>query len=90
MTRAQIRAWVLDHLAGKMTCRELTEGVTDYLQGMLPAGRWLRFQLHLGLCRGCRAYLSQMRRTVRALGALPDAPPPPDVRAELLRRFRER
>jgi hypothetical protein len=90
MTRAQIREWVLDHLAGKVTCRELTEAVTDYLEGMLPFSRWLRFQMHLGLCGGCRAYLRQMRRMVRALGELPDAPPPADVRAELLRRFRER
>lgn len=90
MRRARLKHWVIDQLAGNATCQEFTEAITDYLEDMLTLGRWLRFQMHLGLCRGCRAYLRQMRRTVRELGRLPDAPPPPDVKAELLRRFQSR
>jgi anti-sigma factor RsiW len=71
-----------------ITCRELTELITDYLEGRLGLGDRLRFQLHLGLCRHCRAYLRQMRATVSALGRLPGEGPPPEVEAELLRRFR--
>ena len=73
-----------------ITCRELTELVTDYLERRLGPWQRLRFQLHLGLCRHCRAYLRQMRATVDALGQLPlpEAGPPPEVEADLLRRFR--
>ena len=69
-----------------ITCRELTELITDYLEDRL--GLWER--VHLGLCRHCRAYLRQMRGTIEALGRLPlpEAGPPPEVEAELLRRFR--
>lgn len=71
-----------------LTCRELTELVTDYLEGRLRVVERLRFQLHLGMCRHCRAHLRQMRLTVRTLGALPAEPISADVRDELLSRFR--
>lgn len=70
-----------------MSCRQLSELITDYLEGKLGFGERLRFQLHLGICRHCRAYLSQLEKTSAALGALPAEPPPPEVEAELLRRF---
>lgn len=70
-----------------LTCRELTETITDYLEGRMPLLRRLEFQLHLGMCGNCRAYLQQIRSTVRLLGRLPDEPMPDDVAAELLQRF---
>ena len=71
-----------------LTCRELTPTITDYLEGRMPLMRRLKFQFHLGICVGCRAYLRQVRATVRVLGRLPDEPMPTDVAAELLHRFR--
>jgi anti-sigma factor RsiW len=71
-------------------CINLVELVTDYLEGRL--GFWMRAQLewHLLFCPHCRAYLQQMKATVRALGRLPEVRLPADVEAELLRRFRAR
>lgn len=80
-----------------ITCRELTELVTDYLEGRLSFADRARFQLHLGLCRHCRAYLQQMRATIAVAGQV-SAPGhvqvtaeamPAEVRAELLHRFRD-
>lgn len=71
-----------------LTCKELTELVTEYLEGRLSCSERLRFQLHLGICRNCRAYLRQMKLTVRALGKLPEEGIPPELREELLHRFR--
>jgi hypothetical protein len=69
--------------------RELTALITDFLEHRLTTWQWLRFQVHLGLCFECRVYLSQMRQTIRALGALPADDPPAELNAELLRRFRD-
>ena len=88
MTREEIKAYVMDYLAGRMTCVEFVEMVTDYLEGSMSFGRRVRFHLHLGLCFGCRVHLKQMRQTIQTLGRLPEAPAPADVRDELLRRFR--
>ncbi len=70
-----------------MSCRQLAELITDYLDGELGLGDRLRFQLHLGMCKHCRAYLRQLKQTSTALHALAAEPPPPEVETELLRRF---
>jgi predicted anti-sigma-YlaC factor YlaD len=88
MTREEIKIYVLDYLAGRMTCKEFVEIITDYLEGTMSCGRRIRFHLHLGMCLGCRTYLKQMKQTIHTLGRLPYAPVPPDVREELVRRFK--
>lgn len=90
MTREEIKIYVLDYLAGRMTCKEFVEIVTDYLEGSMTFWERIRFHLHLGLCLGCRVYLRQMRQTIQTVGRLPEEPVPPAVRDELLRRFRAR
>jgi predicted anti-sigma-YlaC factor YlaD len=71
-----------------ITCQQLTELVTDYLERRLPLLDRMRFQLHLGMCRHCRAYLHQMRKTVETLGHVPPDPIEPEVRDQLLDQFR--
>lgn len=70
-----------------LSCQDVTELVTDYLEHRLSVRGWLSFQMHVGMCRHCRAYLRQMRLTVATLGSVPAEPIPADVREELLRRF---
>jgi anti-sigma factor RsiW len=70
-----------------LTCKEMAGVVTAYAEGQLGLGDRLRFQFHLGLCAGCRAYVRQMKATARALGKLPAPELPPSLEAELLRRF---
>ena len=72
-----------------LTCQQLTELVTNYLERRLPFSQRVAFQMHLGMCRHCRAYLQQMKQTIRTLGKLPSEPIPPDVREMLLERFRQ-
>ncbi len=71
-----------------LVCRDVTELVTDFVEGRMGPWDRLRFQLHLGMCRHCREYVRQIRATVRTTGRLPQSPPPPGVEAELLRRFK--
>jgi anti-sigma factor RsiW len=71
-----------------MTCRELAELVTEYLEGALDAETRGRFEAHLEMCEGCVAYLEQMRSTMRVLGALPAESLMPPVRERLLEVFR--
>ena len=70
-----------------LTCREITELVTDYAEGRLSRWDRLRFQLHLGMCRSCRRYVRQLETTARALGKLPPPEVPPELEGELARRF---
>lgn len=70
-----------------LTCKELTETITDYLEDRLTLRERIRVQLHLGMCWRCRAYLRQMKATRTLLGALPPLVLPPELREELMARF---
>lgn len=72
-----------------LTCRELVELVTDYLEGALTPSERVRFELHISICADCTTYLDQMRATVAAVGKLPAESIPPASRDELLRAFRD-
>ena len=72
-----------------MTCQELSEIVTEYLEGAMSARDRGSFERHLALCPECRRYLEQMRQTVAALGRVPEEPIPSEIEAKLLERFRD-
>ena len=71
-----------------LSCRELVELVTDYLEDRLPPGERKRFDAHLATCEGCQIYLDQMRETIRLLGRVPDEAVSGTARAKLLETFR--
>jgi anti-sigma factor RsiW len=71
----------------ELTCQELVEVVTDYLEGRLPAGRRLRLEEHLAFCHWCQTYLEQLRTTVRLTGTLREDDLGPQARAALLGVF---
>jgi len=54
----------------EMTCQELVELVTDYLEAVLPEPERARLEAHLAECPYCREYIAQMRQTIDALGEL--------------------
>jgi anti-sigma factor RsiW len=54
-----------------LTCKELVELVTDYLEGALSVDMRNRFDDHVTNCPYCQIYLDQMRQTIRAMGHLP-------------------
>ena len=47
-----------------MTCREVVALATDYFEARLAAEAGERFAAHVAHCRGCQAYLRQIRITV--------------------------
>jgi anti-sigma factor RsiW len=73
----------------EMTCQELVELVTEYLEGALPAREHQRFERHLRGCPWCTNYLEQMRITIRTLGRLEEESLPPEAKEALLAAFRD-
>jgi hypothetical protein len=76
-------------IASELTCKELVELVTDYLEDRLSVDENRRFELHVCTCTGCRVYLAQMRGVIRATGRLTERDLDPAARDELLHAFRE-
>jgi anti-sigma factor RsiW len=76
-------------IPGGISCRELVDRVTDYLDGALAPDESKRMDEHLKLCGACSAYVQQMRTTVRLCAvATAELDLRPD-RTELLRAFTE-
>ncbi len=73
---------------GELTCQELVELVTDYLERALPPAPAARFARHLATCADCPIHLDQVRTTIRLTGRLVGTDLPPAGRATLLAHFR--
>jgi anti-sigma factor RsiW len=71
-----------------MTCREVLDLLTDYLESALPAPLHARVEHHLAGCDGCERHLDQLRATIGALARLAEADVAPEVRDQLLAAFR--
>jgi predicted anti-sigma-YlaC factor YlaD len=70
-----------------LSCQELVELVTDYLEGALASGDLRRLEEHIEGCGKCTTYLAQMRETIRVTGTLTPEDLSPDVERELLALF---
>lgn len=72
-----------------ISCQEVVELVTDYLEGALSADETTLFEQHLNLCDGCVWYLEQMRATIATAGRLREEDIPVETRDRLLATFRD-
>jgi anti-sigma factor RsiW len=75
-------------LSSELSCRQLVELVTAYLEGALPLADQTRFEQHILYCPGCAAYLGQLRAQLHVSGALTEEHIEPAARAGLLAAFR--
>jgi anti-sigma factor RsiW len=73
---------------GMLTCQEMVELVTDYLEGRLDDAARERFEAHVAECDACTLYIEQMRQTIVALGHIPAETVSPEAERELIAAFR--
>jgi predicted anti-sigma-YlaC factor YlaD len=76
-------------VAPDVTCHEIVELVTDYLEGALSRQDRNAFERHLAGCDGCTNYIDQMRETIRLTGRLTEESLDPELRSELIAAFRD-
>lgn len=74
--------------ADYLTCQELVELVSEYLEGSLPAAERARFEEHVMTCPPCRIHIDQMRRTISVVGRLSEESLSPAAEHDLLDAFR--
>jgi anti-sigma factor RsiW len=71
-----------------VTCHELVEILTDYLEDALEPGDRAEIERHIVICRGCSHYVEQMRSTIDLLGRLAAEEPAGRQTEKLLGIFR--
>jgi anti-sigma factor RsiW len=73
----------------QLSCQELVELVTNYLEGTLPSADNLELERHLETCDGCRRYVEQMRTTIALTGEARSLDLAPEAEETLLAAFRD-
>ena len=71
-----------------LTCQEMVELVTDYLEGRMDDATRARFEEHVAECDACTLYIEQMRMTIVALGHIPAESISSEAEEELVAAFR--
>ena len=73
----------------ELSCQDIVELVTDYLERALPAEETVLVEQHLNFCEGCIWYVDQIRATVATVGRIEERDVPPETREKLLTAFRD-
>lgn len=71
-----------------MTCREVIEFLSEYLNGELPPDVVTAFEEHLSICPDCVAYIDSYQKTIDlAKDAIlnPETPVPDEVPEDLIK-----
>ncbi|HTG46801.1 MAG TPA: zf-HC2 domain-containing protein [Actinomycetota bacterium] len=73
----------------EITCREVVELLSDFLDDELSAWQRARVETHLAGCAGCTMILDELRETVRLTGRLTEEDLTREQGATLLEAFRD-
>ena len=73
---------------GELTCQELAELVSDYIEGVLAPPLQEEILAHLSECGDCSVYVEQVRTTIAVTGEIARGEVAPSARAALLGLFR--
>jgi anti-sigma factor RsiW len=72
----------------QLSCQELVELVTSYLDGGLSDAERTDFERHLETCDGCHEYVEQMRQTIALTSGARRPALTPEIEQGLLVAFR--
>jgi predicted anti-sigma-YlaC factor YlaD len=72
-----------------LSCQQVVELVTDYLEGSLGWRDRRRVEKHLQACIACGRYIEQMRETLDLLGTVPLDTLSTEAQSTLLDAFRD-
>jgi anti-sigma factor RsiW len=74
--------------ADHLSCQEVVELVTAYLEESLPPDEASLFEQHLNFCEGCVWYVDQLRLTVDRVGEVAEEDISPEAKERLMGAFR--
>ena len=72
-----------------LSCREIVQLATEYLEGAMPSEERIRFERHIAICPPCRAVLGQVRATIDLSRGLTEESLAPETRDALVSAFRD-
>ena len=86
--RNTFRKRVSRRMRHTVTCKQVREGLREYLDAAAPPGIAADMEQHLQGCTPCRDYAHDLGEIPRLLSALSRPPMPAEMKATLLAAFR--
>lgn len=71
-----------------LNCKDITELLTEYLEGEMTLLDRMRVRTHLLMCPPCRRYADQLALTIASCGHLPEPEVDEGLEQALLETFR--
>ena len=75
--------------AHALSCREMAEHLSDYLDGDLAASLTDLIDAHRGECPPCEAFIRTLAKSLQVVRAQPRAPLSPALRKRLVEALRQ-
>jgi anti-sigma factor (TIGR02949 family) len=72
-----------------ISCQQVVDLVTEYLDGAMAVDDRSLFEQHLNFCDGCIWYVDQIKTTVATVGRISEEDVPEEMRERLLTAFRD-
>lgn len=72
-----------------LSCKDITDLLTDYLEGQMSFADRMQIKMHLAMCGHCRNYVDQLKLTVDSCGRIPEPEVDEHLEQELLSVFRD-
>jgi hypothetical protein len=76
------------HDSTALTCKEVVELVTEFLEGGMAPEERVRLEQHLLVCPPCTLHIGQVRATIGLSALVRTDAAPGEVNQELIDRFR--
>lgn len=74
----------------RLSCQDLMQRASEYLDEALPPGEREAFDGHLATCPGCARHLQELRDTIQRLRSLPREPMPSEMKERLRQALHSR
>lgn len=71
-----------------LSCKDITNLLTEYLEGGMTFADRMQMKMHLALCGHCRNYAAQLKLTIDSCGEIPPPEVDDHLEQELLETFR--
>ena len=75
--------------ADHLSCQDVVELVTDYLDKALPPKEAALFEQHINFCEGCVLYVEQIQKTAEVVEKVREEDISPEAKDRLIRTFRD-
>lgn len=74
----------------RLSCQDLMQRTSEYLDEALPPGEREAFDRHLATCAACAHHLQQILQTIQRLRSLPREPMPSGMKERLRQALHSR